>query len=417
MDIKERFKNAIDTLYKNACNLATEVTKLGYPALSNNIPTAAVGWDKEQQKVRFEFNEEFASKLNDDEFAFVVGHEATHLAICHIFLIGDRIESIKRNAALTDIEKASKCNVYMMKANIAADCVVNDSLVNIYKLAPQLVDMAVYGKKTVGIDCHNLSMEEVYQLLPETKEYTFDVHNWESFMDKNGKIDKGFADKIRGFIDRNLGNSALSDEENRKLEESAKILEESLPAGSAPLGQRREIIKTSRKYANWNKLLLDIVDAKKDEDKWSRPNRKLISFYPEVILPRYEPAEIEQVFVAIDASGSINRDQLSLFVDVVRNSPKRFKINAVTFDTQCYPLDIMKQDPVGGGGTCFAAIEEYIQKELPRYPKAVFVLTDGHGTSVTPQHPERWAWVLTDNYSEYYCKNMKRYKIKELLKQ
>jgi len=123
------------------------------------------------------------------------------------------------------------------------------------------------------------------------------------------------------------------------------------------------------------------------------------------------------VFVAIDASGSINRDQLSLFVDVVRNSPKRFKINAVTFDTQCYPLDIMKQDPVGGGGTCFAAIEEYIQKELPRYPKAVFVLTDGHGTSVTPQHPERWAWVLTDNYSEYYCKNMKRYKIKELLKQ
>ena len=417
IDIRERFKKAIDDLYDSACNLATEVTKLGYPKLSTRVPTACVSWDKIRKQVCFEFNESFASNLTDAEFAFVVGHEAMHLAICHIFLISNRIEEIRKKSNLTDKDKVIQSNTFMMKANIAADCVVNDSLVNIYKLPPELVDMAVYGKKTVGLDCHDLSMEEVYQLLPEVKHYVFDVHDWDSFLDKDGKVDKEFAGKIRGFIERNLNNSALSDKENQRLQEAADTFQNTQQAGNAPIGQRRPIIKVSRNYVNWNRLVLDFVDAKKQEDKWSRPNRKLMSVWPEIILPRFEPQEIEHVFVALDASGSINQDQLSLFVDVVRNSPKRFKIDAVTFDTRCYPLDILKEDPQGGGGTNFQIIEEYIQKTYKKKkPKAIFVLTDGHGSPVHPKLPSSWCWLLTENSTDMYCKNMKHYLLKDLLK-
>lgn len=417
IDIHERFKNAIDDLYSSSCNLATEVTKLGYPKISTRIPTAAVSWDKQRKQICFEFNEEFAEKLSDDEFSFVVAHEATHMAICHVFLIADRIRKIRRNSTLSQKEKSIQSNIFMMKSNIAADCVVNDSLVKTYKLKPQLEDIAVYGKKTVGFDCDNLSMMEVYQMLPEAKIYTFDVHDWDTFMDKDGNVDKDFSDKIKGFIERNLNNSALSDKENEMLEKSAEDFKNSgQQAGNASLGQRRPVVRLGRNYINWSRLVLEIIDAKKQEDHWSRPNRRLTSIYPEVILPRFEPQEIETVFVAIDASGSINPDQLSLFVDVVRNSPKRFKIKAVTFDTRCYLLDIMNEDPSGGGGTSFSCIEKYIQKNMKKYPKCVVVLTDGAGDYVNPQFSDRWCWLLTEGSSDALCKNMKHYQLKDFIK-
>ena len=212
----------------------------------------------------------------------------------------------------------------MMKSNVAADCVVNDSLVNIYKLKAQLEDIAVYGKKAVGFDCHNFSMMEVYQMLPEVKEYTFDVHDWDSFLDADGKIDKSFSDKIKGFLERNLNNSALSDKENQILQDAAESFKQQ--SGNLSLGKRRSVVNVSRNYINWSKLILEIIDAKKQEDKWSRPNRRLGSIYPEVILPLFEPQEIETVFIAIDASGSIDKTQLSLFVDVVGIHQKDLKL-------------------------------------------------------------------------------------------
>lgn len=416
MDIKERFKKAIDDLYVSTCNLATEVTKLGYPKLSQRVPTAGVSWDKAAKQVCFEFNEEFAAKLTDQEFAFVVAHEAMHLAICHIFLITNQLNKIKTDSFLSEQEKIIKRNTFMMKANIAADCVVNDSLVNIYKLEKQLEDIAVYGKKTVGLDCHNMSMMEVYQLLPAAEQYVFDIHDWDSFLNSNGNINKDFSDKIKGFIERNLNNSALSDAENQQLQDAANEFQKHRSAGDAPLGTRRSIVKVGRNYVNWNRLILDLVDSKRCDDRWDRPHRRLGTVYPEVILPRSEIQEVEYIFVAIDASGSINPDQLSLFVDVVRNSPKRFKIEAVTFDTQCYPIDIMKEDPTGGGGTDFQCIENYIQSKLKRKPKAIFVLTDGHGSYVAPKTPSSWCWLLTENSTDVYCNNMRHHQLSDFLK-
>lgn len=420
IDINERFKKAIDDLYSSSCNLATEVTKLGYPKLSTRVPTAGVSWDKKRKQICFEFNEKFAETLTDEEFSFVSAHESMHVAICHIFLIIDQVGKIKRKSGLSEKEKIIRTNKFISKSNIAADCVVNDGLVNIHKLKPQLENMAVYGKKTVGFDCHNLSMMQVYEMLPKAEEksedYVFDLHDWDSFTDGNGRIDKDFEKKIKGFIERNLNNSALSDEENRQLQNAAEIFQNTQSAGSAPLGQSRPITKVSRNYVNWSRLVLEIIEAKKQEDHWSRPARRLSFIYPEIVLPRFEPQEIETVFVAIDASGSIDRDQLSLFVDVVRNSPKKFKIDAVTFDTECYPLNIAEEDPHGDGGTEFQCIENYIQKTYKKYPKCVVVLTDGHGHSVRPQSSNVWCWLLTDNSTDVYCAGMKHHLLKDFLK-
>src|SRR3546814_18475794 len=57
-----------------------------------------------------------------------------------------------------------------------------------------------------------------------------------------------------------------------------------------------------------------------------------------------------------------------------------------------------------GGGTRFDIIEKNIQKimgiEKSAYPEGVFLITDGVGSSVTPEFPDRWHWFLTKGRSE-----------------
>jgi len=53
----------------------------------------------------------------------------------------------------------------------------------------------------------------------------------------------------------------------------------------------------------------------------------------------------------------------------------------------------------GFGGTYFHILENYIQTEIRRrkikYPDKVWVFTDGFGTDIQLEYPERWYWFLT----------------------
>jgi len=431
MNIKLRFQKAVDDMVAVNHYLAAEVCKLGYPMLSDKIPTAGVGWDGERKKIIFLFNPKFAEILNDEEFCFVVGHESIHLLNSHVFLLYDEIEKLKKmQKSISDI------NEWKRKMNIAMDCVVNDSLVNLYDLPKVLTEdpkisgkvKIWYGKETVGTECHDMTAQEVYYLLPEEvtnpQPQTGDVENhemWDSFFNSDGTINRDFVDAVKEFIEKNIQNSVLSDDEAEKIDEMKKSMEDctdayASKAGTAAVGLRRPIDGLSRETLNWNKILYKLVDILKTEDIWTKPNRKLIPVYPDIILPSWKDQEKEKIFCAIDASGSISQDALRLFVSVLRNTPKRFEIKAMSFDTKCYPYNIKSKDePLGGGGTYFDIIEQYILDNFKKYPKAVFILTDGLGTPVVPKHPDRWAWLLYGPCSTTYCKDMKNYKIMDLL--
>ena len=142
----------------------------------------------------------------------------------------------------------------------------------------------------------------------------------------------------------------------------------------------------------------------------------LISVYPDIIIPEVAMPQRESIFIAIDSSGSIDHKMVQLAVNVARNSPKQFVVKAISFDTQCYEYDIkLNKPPQGGGGTDFSIIEDYLLK-MKRYPKAVFVITDGAGTKVKPKYPERWMWLLYGHHTNKYCKDMKHVELEKLLK-
>lgn len=464
------FEEAVEDLYKTNFWLAAEITKLGYPQLipvNSSLGTAAVSWDDNRRRIIFLFNEAFFETLTKEEFKYIVCHESTHVMNLHIFLFQDQIRKLKKKKThVIDVEN------HMARLNIAADCVVNDSITNLYnlprlkkvgwavwisrgkqslmelaakiKMDPAILEdanpailsmteivpkgqeiivptLAIYGMDMIEIDTEDMSVMDVFYLLPEDlSEYGVGNHDaWKSFLNEGGTLKRDFVDKIKDFIDGNLGNSALSDEEARVLEEMKETLEDSSDdysrqAGKEAGGKIRSIHPTGNVF-NWSRLLYRLTEVKKPKDVWNRSPRKLASVYPDVILPSIEDQEKEDIFVAVDTSSSIDRTSLSLFVDVVRSTPKRFRVTAINFDTRCYEWDFKNDDLIGRGGTNFQIIENYI-RALKKYPKAIFVLTDGDGSNVAPKHPERWCWLLYRSCNTKYIGNMQNYKIKDLLK-
>lgn len=477
MNIRERFDKAVDKLYETNQYLAAEVTKLGYPILVEGgyPPTAGVGWDSKKKKISFIFNRQFADTLNDEEFYFVVAHEAIHVINMHIFLFHDEAEKMKKRS-----KKKHEIFGYIQKLNIAADCVVNDSLTRLYELpylpllgflsqkfygnetliqiAKQakvpiqaLVDMnpsisspqdslsadtevkiplpILYGKNIVDTHCEDLTVMEVYSLLPEQTggEGDNQVQNhegWQSFLNDDGSLNKDFVDVVKKFIENNLENSTLSDEEAVEVEKMKEEMKNSSDkyaqqAGANAEGKSRPIDGLGNNSINWNRLVWRLTETKKSCDVWNRPPRKMMSIYPDIILPSVIDEEREEIFVAIDSSGSIDRHALSLLVDVVKNTPRKFKVNSISFDTQCYKYDIRgDKNPNGGGGTSFNIIERYIQDNFKKYPKAVFVLTDGYNGDgqIHPQHPERWCWLLYGSHCSDTVSHMQCHDLKKMLK-
>jgi predicted metal-dependent peptidase len=422
--LKERYQEVLEILSKDENYIAIQMCRLGYPQEEKGIPTACVAWDDNKKKVKFLFNKKFAHTLNDEEFAFVTAHESIHLLNGHVSLLKTKFN---------EMEKAGKSQEDMVKFqkkfNIAADCVVNDSLVNLYgfkrvmevetKEKPQII----YGINVVKRECHDLTVMEVFYLLTDEIMKQFEnndvIHDWSSFFDEDGNLIEEFADQIKGFYAQNGENSALSDEDLEKIEKLKKHFEKNnqMKAGTGKVGAYRAVDNMSKVSINWNKLTHELVEVKKQENIWTKPNKKLISVYPDILLPSMAPEERESIFIAIDASGSIDYNALKLFVSVVKSISNKFIIKAISFDDECYDYDIKSnQNPRGGGGTNFQIIEDWIQTNLKKYPKSVFVLTDGEGTYVKPKFPERWCWVLYGSSTDRYCKTMKNFKMKDLLK-
>ena len=418
MNLEERFHNAIDWIYERSYFLGEQVSKLGYPEMVTGFPsTAGVSWNPERKRVRFMFNTKFYEQITDEEFYFIVAHEATHIINGHVFFLKTECDRHR------DDDLMDAWPVFSNKFGLAADCVVNDSLTFLYgmpriELPPDSDGRIVYGQEIVGTDCHELSVLDVMRILPEESEGGEGHDLWDSFFDGEG-LRQDFIDSITDFIEQNETNGALGNQDAKDLDSLKDTMSDCSDsavrrAGKA-LNSGRERIQALNSKINWSRILQAKTSHNQMEDVWNRPNRKLGTLYPKVLLPKSQERETEDIFIAIDVSSSIDVKALELFASVVRNTPKHFKLKAITFNTKCEPFDLESDTIKRGGGTAFDIIENYIQDNLKKYPKAVFVLTDGEGSPVRPQYPRRWTWLLYGRASTEFCRNMSNYEIKGLL--
>jgi predicted metal-dependent peptidase len=159
-------------------------------------------------------------------------------------------------------------------------------------------------------------------------------------------------------------------------------------AGNVPAGVKRMLKELTEPKMNWRELLdVQIKSLVKSDYSFMRPSRK--AWHTGVMLPGMVADDTIDLVVAIDVSGSISEDMVRDFLSEIKgimDAYTTFNIKVFCFDTDVYSVkdftadnlyEINEYDIVGGGGTSFEAVYEYMKQNAIE-PKKLLVFTDGY---------------------------------------
>ena len=309
----------------------------------------------------FYYNSRFIMMLKTKEVEFLFGHEVLHVVYDHIDRRGSRDPQIW---------------------NIANDYAVNADLKR-HKVGQFITTVpCLYEQKYDG-----KTSEEIYDDLMKNVQK----------LDINQLIDQMIDDHMDGDGDEE-GEDGDSKRPKMSAEERERVRQEikqaviaaaqTAEAGQLPKGVERLIKQATNPIMPWRELLqVNLTSAIRNDYSWIRPSRR--SWHMDAVMPGMTPGEEIDVTIAIDMSGSISDKQAQQFLAEISGMMDAFdgyKVHVFCFDTAIYnPKDynsenmdsIEEYEPMGGGGTDFDAIFDYLKREAIE-PKRLIVFTDGY---------------------------------------
>jgi len=310
--------------------------------------------------LKFYYNSRFIMMLKPKEVEFLVGHEVLHVVYDHIGRRGDRDPQIW---------------------NIADDYVVNADLKR-HKIGQFITTVpCLYEQKYDG-----KAAEEVYDdLMKNVKKISI-----EDLLDQ--MIDDHMDGEGDGEGDGKGKRPTMSPEERERMRQEVKqaIINaaQSAEAGQLPLGVERLIRQATDPVMPWRELIqTNLTSAIRTDYSWMRPSRR--GWHMDAIMPGMTPGQEIDVVVAIDMSGSISNSQAQDFLGEIggmMDSFDGYKVHVFCFDTETYnPQDFTSEnldsidtyEPMGGGGTDFDSIFDYLKK-IGNVPNRLIVFTDGY---------------------------------------
>jgi predicted metal-dependent peptidase len=360
-DARERLVTArIGLLLRHSFfgNLATRLTLINADEWCSTAATDGL---------KFYYNSRFIMMLKPKEVEFLVGHEVLHVVYDHMGRRNHRDPQIW---------------------NIADDYAVNADLKR-HKVGQFITTVpCLYEQKYDG-----KAAEEIYDDLMKNVQK----------IDVNSLIDQMIDDHIDGDEEgdgdgdgdqegKGKGRPKMSPEERERVRQEVKqaIINaaQSAEAGSLPLGVERLIKQHTNPVMPWRELIqTNLTSAIRTDFSWMRPSRR--SWHMDAIMPGMTPGEEIDVVVAIDMSGSISNRQAQAFLGEIGGMMEAFdgyKVHVFCFDTDIYnPQDFNSEsmdtidayEPMGGGGTDFDAIFDYLKK-VGNVPKRLICFTDGY---------------------------------------
>lgn len=316
--------------------------------------------------LKFYYNSRFIMMLKPKEVEFLVGHEVLHVVYDHMDRRGNRDPQMW---------------------NIADDYAVNADLKR-HKVGQFITTVpCLYEQKYDG-----KAAEEIYDdLMKNAQKINIDQlidqmidDHMESSDDSEGDGDGDQEGKAK--------RPSMSPEERERARQEIKqaIINaaQSAEAGSLPLGVERMVRNVTDPVMPWRELIqTNLTSAIRTDYSWMRPSRR--SWHMDAVMPGMTPGEEIDVDVAIDMSGSISSKQAQAFLGEIGGMMDAFdgyKVHVFCFDTEIYnPQDFTSEnmdtidgyEPMGGGGTDFDAIFDYL-KQAGRVPKRLIVFTDGY---------------------------------------
>ena len=334
---------------------------LGMPVVESK-ETKTIGTDGEQ----IVYNPEYINTLTLGETVFVLAHEVMHCVFQHMYRRGQRNEG---------------------RWNIAGDYIVNDMLVNervgiMPKGALHDSNMVKNGKNTT---------EGVYDLIPDSEN------------NKEPGDEKGPLDKVTD------GGKDPSEIATKEAEMKVKVIQAANAAkmqGKLSAGLARMTKELVKPVADWKYILRRFVTEKAKTDlSYAKPKRRFLA--EDIYLPSLNGESLGSIVIAVDCSGSINDHMLNMFSNEIKGiiqdtSPQM--VHVVYFDSEVLRQDTFAKDEefkieaVGGGGTAFSPIFNYIdEKQLDCV--ACIVLTDLCCSDFgdAPCYPVLWAATENGN--------------------
>jgi len=388
--------------------------EMGVPIFTRSLPTAAVFFDKEGRCLRFAFNPDFWDDITIYDKCFILCHEMFHILLSH----GVRLQGAENSKV----------------ANVAADIVINEMLVNNLGFSRKALSIendiiffdTVFGKQTKVQK--NREFEYYYLILMEDVNQQARISNGPS---GKGQGNKGLApiddhSQLPNDSDKNVTQDiadglqdSLTEKEITDLKKMIKEAgDEPTSAGHQPGTVAGDIATYVPKKAvvqkrcwqsiirNWAKRTMN--DYHQNE-QWTMRNRRFHLLNENLLLPSDAPTEApddvryQEVWFFQDTSGSCLSWAERFFNTAMTFPDDIFDVKLHCFDTKVYKVDKKKRKLFGFGGTYFYILEEFIQAEIKKtncaYPKAIFVFTDGWGDNVNPEYPERWYWFLSEGGS------------------
>lgn len=406
--LREEF-NEMLSYFTRFHGLFYQLWKMGIPRYDEKIGTAAVSFNKEGEFVEFILCKSFWDSKTLPQKAFIIAHECKHIILNH---------------GLRSVNKQYDMNT----ANIAMDLVVNHGLVNHFGFKREEVDPEnVYCWvdtvfKNYKDHDFNQSFEYYYTKLQKLENDSQSSGDMQRMSGGNQLVDNHDSLFDSEEILKKLGEK-LTEEEKQSLSE--KLFRGTEEGGMQYIVPKQKVIKKKKwetVIKKWANQFLKY--SEKTHAQWIKTNRRYATMSRDFFLNSEVEDDVKHlsnnritIFFFLDTSGSCYHLKDRLFRAAESLPIERFDVRLFCFDTKVYETDLKSRKVYGGGGTSFRIIETYIQriikKENIKYPKAVFLLTDGYADLVKPQFPKNWHWFLTGNYIQCIPKESHIYKLKD----
>ena len=320
--------------------------------------------------INIRFNPDFLLKLTLPQQVFLLLHETMHCAYMHM-----------HRGQGFDHEKFNR----------AADYVINAQLIERGFSMPK---GGLFEKKY-----KNMSTEEVYKLLPDDPPPPPGGGG-------------GHGDFGPDLESPDAGGGESSPAETKAAEEAlsdiiVRAAIQSKVAGDKPGTIPGEIEIFINKLLDpklpWYRILHKYMNQfNRNDFTFRKPNRR---FFPDHYLPSLHSENLDEVAVAVDASGSVSDADFLQFISEVHTILKRFrpaKITLVQFDSRLKAVDEVRNVSElsrvkfsGRGGT---QIEPVLEWARTNKPTVLLIFTDGyfhHHEAEAPKFPV--VWLIHDN--------------------
>ncbi len=321
---------------------------------------------------RIVFDPKFAESLDDEQLSFVMLHELMHCVLKHCTRGGSRQQLIY---------------------NIACDIVVNSILLEAMNREEIAIGHSNAMHKTPsGMEGRLFSAEEVYEMLLKDKRieelyFPFDCHD-------------GWSE---------LAGDGLSEELwDKYIKDSAKGVGKGT---GIPCALERVIELVDRKpKISWKQVLHDYIQSCESDYLFAPPDKRFSD--GSVILPSFcdsvYGSSIENIWFAVDTSGSVTDEAVAEAYGEIKDAIEQIEnmqgiisfFDSEISEPQAFSTveDLKSIKPIGGGGTSFEVIFEYMRKSMmEKLPKVVIIITDGIATfpneSVSLGVPTVWLLV------------------------